>query len=493
MRNQGLGSWPARRARMSPARVALTHQGVDITYAGLAARAQGFAHRLRRLGVRRGDRIAYLGVNHPHAVLTLFAAGLLGAVHLPLNARLTRDELMVIVGDAEPAVVVAGPGHESMAAGLGVPAVVVSGDETGEPIDELVGLDDLAVIMYTSGTTGRPKGTMLTHGNLTWNVCNHLIDIDLRGDDVVLVAAPLFHIAALAQSLLPILVKGGRAVLEPSFDPRRALATIAAERVTVMFGVPTMFALMARSSDFAGAELASLRILECGGAPVPEPLIREYADRGVLFLQGYGMTEAAPGVLYLAAEDAAAKPGTAGVPVFFSDVRVVAPDGRDTADDEPGEIMVAGPNVFGGYWGMPEETAAVLDNGWFRSGDIGVRDGDGFHRIVDRARDMIISGGENVYPAEVENALLGCPGVAECAVIGVPDEKWGEVGKALIVRSGPDVTAGDVLRGLDGRLARFKVPRYVEFVAELPRTASGKLLKARLRREYGGSSEGTPA
>ena len=489
MRNQGLGSWPARRARMSPDRVALTHGGAGTTYAELASEALGFAHRLRRLGVRRGDRVAYLGVNHPHAVRTLFAAGLLGAVYLPLNFRLTRDELMVIVGDAEPVVVVAGPGHEGAAADLDLPSVTVGG-VGGDPIDEPVGLDDLAVLMYTSGTTGRPKGAMLTHGNLTWNVCNHLIDIDLRGDDVVLVAAPLFHIAALAQSLLPILVKGGRAVLVPSFDPQGAAATIAAERVTVMFGVPTMFALLLTAKD---ADFSSLRILECGGAPVPASLIQAYEDRGVPFLQGYGMTEAAPGVLYLAAEDAARRAGTAGVPVFFSDVRVVTPDGRDTADGEPGEILVSGPNVFDGYWGRPDETAAVLDDdGWFRSGDIAVRDADGFHRIVDRAKDLIISGGENIYPAEVESALLSCPGVAECAVIGVPDAKWGEVGQALIVRSSA-VEAADILGSLEGRLAKFKIPRYVRFVDDLPRTASGKLLKARLRREYGGPIEGTTA
>lgn len=433
---------------MTPSRVALTHEGRHLTYAELAEHVNRLAAELRRRGVRRGDRVAYLGPNHPAAVETFFAAGLLGAIYLPLNARLTQPELDRILGDATPAIVVR-PGEFAEL-------------PEAEPVDEPVGLDELSLIMYTSGTTGRPKGAALTHANLTWNVYNHLVDIDLRGDEVTLVTAPLFHIAALAQSMLPTLIKGGRAVLVESFDASHALRLIESERVTCMFGVPAMYSFMTQAPEWDNADLSSLRILECGGAPVPAPLIRTYQARGLTFLQGYGMTEASPGVLYLPPDESVRKAGTAGVPVFFSDVSL-----------DEGEILVRGPNVFSGYWGQaPHE-------GWFRSGDLAERDDEGFYRISGRAKDVIISGGENIYPAEVESVLLTHPAIADVAVVGVPDDKWGEVGKAFVVAL-KALEAAEVLAHCDGRLARYKIPKYVEFVAELPRTASGKILKWRL-------------
>ncbi|WP_275888287.1 acyl-CoA synthetase [Nonomuraea lactucae] len=476
---------------MSPTRVALSHDDVHITYAELADKANRLAAALRARGVNRGDRVAYLGPNHPAAVETFFATGLLGAAYLPLNARLTEAELLFVIRDASPAALVVGPGYGAVP---GAPQVLdpLTPLPDADPIDAPVGLDDLCLIMYTSGTTGRPKGAMLTHANLTWNVYNHLIDLDLRGEDVTLVTAPLFHIAALAQSLLPTLIKGGRAVILSAFDADRVLELIETERVTSMFGVPAMYAFIAGSPRWAEADLSSLRLLECGGAPVPEPLIRTYQDRGLTFLQGYGMTEASPGVLYLSPADSVRKAGTAGVPAFFTDVKLDGAPVRKPASEqgsepdgeqgsEQGEILVRGPNVFAGYWGLPDENAAAsTEDGWFRSGDVAVRDEDGFYRVVDRVKDVIISGGENVYPAEVESALLTHPEIVDSAVIGVPDERWGEVGKAFVVATEPLRTA-DVLAHLDGRLARYKIPKYVEFVAELPRTASGKILRRELR------------
>lgn len=489
MRNQGLGSWPARRARMTPDRVALSYRGDHRTYADLRERVNRLASGL---DVRRGDRVAYLGANQPAMVETFFAAGLLGAVFVPLNTRLAVPELRFILDDAEASVLVLGEERD----GDGLPGRHVGAAEyeeliasgSPEPVDEPVGQDDVCLIMYTSGTTGRPKGAMLTHANLTWNTVNLLVDVPLAHDEVVLISAPMFHIAALAQTLIPSVLKGGRAILEPSFDVERTFDLIEAERVTVMFGVPSMFGFLTRSPRWATADLSSLRHLLCGGAPVPEPLIRTYQDRGLTFLQGYGMTEVAPGALFLGAEHSIAKAGTAGVPCFFSDVRLVAPDGSPAAPGEPGELYVEGPNVMPGYWRRPEESAKVLsEDGWFRSGDIGVADEEGYIRISDRINDVIISGGENIYPAEVESALYEHTGVAECAVIGVPDERWGEVGKALVViRYGVTVEPEDLLKHLDGRLARYKIPKYLEFVGELPKNAAGKLLKAPLRKLYGG-------
>ncbi|TMR24434.1 long-chain fatty acid--CoA ligase [Nonomuraea turkmeniaca] len=488
MRNQGLGSWPARRARMTPGRVALTCRGHDFTYGDLRERTYRLASAL---GVGRGDRVAYLGPNHPALVETFFAAGLLGAVFVPLNTRLATPELRFILEDADASVLLLGEGLD----GQGLPGRHILAAEyedllasgAPEPIDEPVAQDDVCLIMYTSGTTGRPKGAMLTHANLIWNTVNLLVDVPLAHDEVMLISAPMFHIAALAQTLIPAVLKGGRAILEPSFDVERTFDLIEAERVTVMFGVPSMFNVLAQSPRWAKADLSSLRHLLCGGAPVPLPLISTYQERGLTFLQGYGMTETAPGALFLGAEHSVDKAGTAGVPCFFSDVRLVTAGGVDAAPGEPGEVHVQGPNVMSGYWRRPEESAKVLSpDGWFRSGDVGVADEDGYVRITDRLNDVIISGGENIYPAEVESVLYSHPAVAECAVIGVSDDQWGEVGKALVVlRPGATAEAEELLKHLDGRLARFKIPKHLEFVPELPKNAAGKLLKAPLRKLYG--------
>jgi fatty-acyl-CoA synthase len=355
------------------------------------------------------------------------------------------------------------------------------------PIDEPVSLDDLSMVMYTSGTTGRPKGAMLTHGNLTWNAVNVLVDSDLRGDEVTLVCAPLFHTAGLNMTCLPTLLKGGTAVLMDRFDPSAALRLIERHGVTYLFGVPAMYDAMAAAPEWPALELDSLRTLTCGGAPVPDRTIRTYLDRGFTFVQGYGMTEASPGVLFLDRDQVDAKAGSAGVPHFFTDVRVVDLKGNDVAPGEKGEVVVQGPNVMRGYWDLPDETAAAIDEaGWFRTGDVAIVDEDGFVSLVDRVKDMFISGGENVYPAEIEGVLHSHPAVADCAVIGVPDEKWGEVGRALVVLTpGESATELDLLAFLDGRIAGYKVPRSVRFVGELPRSASGKLLKVPLREAYG--------
>lgn len=327
---------------------------------------------------------------------------------------------------------------------------------------------------------------MLTHANVTWNAVNVLVDHDLTADERALVSAPLFHTAGLNMLTLPVLLKGGTCVLVESFAPAATLDLIERHRITFMFGVPTMFDQVARHPRWADADLSSLRILTCGGSPVPTSLIAAYQERGLTFLQGYGMTEASPGTLFLDADHAVGKAGSAGVPHFFSDVRVVHPDFTPVDAGETGEVVVRGPHVMPGYWGLPDETAAVFADGWFRSGDAARVDEDGYVFIVDRIKDMIISGGENIYPAEIEDLLLGHPGIVECAVIGVADDKWGEVPRAVVVpREGVELDPDEVLASLGGRLAKYKIPKSVVVVDELPRTASGKLLKARVRTRYG--------
>ena len=517
MRNEGVGSWTARRARKTPGQVAIVHDGTATSYAELHTRVTRLAASLRARGIDRGDRVAYLGPNHPAFCEVMFATWAVGAVFVPLNARLATPEIAQHIADAGAvllfcaaeraetgadeavvglvrAVVLVGRAGAGAGAGggLGYEALIAAGCD--DWADEPVRLDDPGLIMFTSGTTGQAKGATLTHGNLTWNAINVLVDTDLCSDDVALVVAPLFHSAALCMLSLPVLLKGGTLVIEGAFEPGRVLSLIERHRVSVVFGVPSMYDAIAAAPGWASADLSSLRTLLCGGAPVPLATIECYLGRGLSFIQGYGMTEASPGVLLLDAGHAESKAGSAGVPHFFTDVRIAGPDGADVAAGERGEILAAGPNVMRGYWNQPEATAAALRDGWLRSGDVAAADGDGYVFVTDRLKDVIISGGENIYPAEVENALRAHPAVADCGVIGVPDQRWGEVGRAIVVLR-PGAVAGerDLLEFLDGRIARYKIPKSIRFAAELPRTATGKIAKKVLRAsESVPPSPGTP-
>ena len=515
MLNEGVGSWTARRARKTPGAVALVHDDARLTYGKLHDRVARLTGALRGLGIRRGDRVAYLGPNHPSFVETMFAVWAAGGIFVPLNMRLAGPELTHQLADSGTTALVYAPAQADLVASIRPyvsvrQLVAVDGQAGAAPgyealgyedllagaaphwADEAVSLADPCLIMYTSGTTGRAKGATLTHGNITWNAVNVLVDTDMRSDEVALVVAPLFHTAALNMLCLPVLLKGGTAVIESAFDPRRAIEAIARHRVTVMFGVPAIYDAMAAQPGWPDADLSSLRTLLCGGAPVPHATIRAYLNRGLSFIQGYGMTEASPGALLLDSAHAESKAGSAGVPHFFTDVRIVRPDFGEAAAGERGEIVVAGPNVMSGYWNQPEATAQALADGtWLRSGDVAVSDQDGYVFVADRVKDVIISGGENIYPAEVENALRGHPDVADCAVIGVPDEKWGEVGRAVVVlRPGTRPQDRDILAFLDGRIARYKIPKSVRFADGLPRTATGKILKRALRENYGDTDQG---
>jgi fatty-acyl-CoA synthase len=512
MRNQGLGSWTARRARNSPEAVALVHRGRGQSYLDLHRRTLATAGRLREAGVRGGDRVGYLGPNHPAYLETLFAAGMLGAIFVPLNTRLVPAELAYCLTDSGTSVLVctedfAEAGRAATAGIEHAPALLSAEDADGKPasssppeLDEPVALEDPCMILYTSGTTGRPKGVVLSHGNLTWNALNVLVDTDLAHDEVTLVSAPLFHTASLGMTCLPTLLKGGTVVLEESFDEHRTLELIASHRVTLLFGVPAMYQRLADAPGFADADLGSIRTLMCGGAPVPRALIDRYLARGLGFIQGFGLTEASPGTLLLDAEHTVSKAGSAGVPHFFTDVQLVPQDAAGPAAAVPavpgqiGELCVRGPNVMLGYWNRPEESESALSEGWLRTGDLGVADEDGYIRIVDRLKELIISGGENISPAEVEEVFYRHPAIAECAVIGVPDERWGEVGRAVVVarpahrpedEAAAAALSATLLEFAARHLAKYKVPKSVVFADTLPRSGAGKALKTVLRAQYG--------
>lgn len=506
MLDSGIGSWPARRARMTPGARAFVQDDAVVTYADVDRLVEAVAHGLRARGVAAGDRVAFLGLNSIELAVTLFATARLGAVFLPLNTRLAPPELAWILTDAEPSLLIHTDDFDEAVAseavatlGLRKHRFTAAGGRgldrlaapTGERIDVEVGLDDVFMIQYTSGTSGRPKGVMLTHGNIAWNAFNLLVDVDVRSDEIALVTAPLFHTAALNQVLLPTFLKGGTSLIAARFDPAAAIATIERERVTLLFGVTSMYQALAQEPTWATADLDSLRSALSGGAPIPRTLLDTWQSRGLHIIQGYGLTEASPGTTMLRAGDGLDKLGSAGTPCFFTDVRVVAPGDEAAAPGQAGEVHVSGPNVTPGYWHNGAATEAAFDGPWLRTGDVAMFDDDGFLYVVDRVKDMFISGGENVYPAEVEQALYTHPDVAEAAVIGVPDERWGEVGRAVVVRRpGSALTESDLLKHLDGRIARYKIPKAVVFVDEIPHNASGKLLKSRVRELYG-TPEGT--
>jgi fatty-acyl-CoA synthase len=512
MRDQGLGSWPERRLRISPDRDALWFEGTTTTHREFADRVRRTAGALAGLGIQAGDRVAWTGGNHPSALETLYACGQLGAIWVPVNARLTPPEAEYVLTHSGASAVVHGRDHGELVDALRdrLPAVrswIAAEPPTAggtaslpyeellaaadpEPRDEPVGLDDPCLIMYTSGTTGRPKGAVLTHGNMTWNATNQLLGFDFGPTERTLALAPLFHIGGLNGTVNPTLLRGGCAVIVRRFDPAETLRVIEEQRVNSFFAVPTMLDAMARQPEFATRDLSALRSIGAAGAAVPLPTLRTWLDRGVTMQQAYGMTEAAPGCTVLDSADAERKVGSAGKPVFFTDVRVVRPDGSPAEVDEVGEVVVQGPNVMAGYWNDPGQTAAVLVDGWYHTGDAGSVDGEGFLYIRDRYKDMIISGGENVYPAEVESALLELPGVIEAAVIGVPDERWGEVGLAVVVPApGAALDEEAVREALRERLAGFKIPRSIRFAEDLPKTATGKIRKPDLRTRYAPTGE----
>lgn len=498
--NVGVGSFPRRRAQVRPDSIAWEFEGAGTSYGEVAHRVDALASALQAQGVRGGDRVAYVGFNHPALLEVFFAANLAGATCVLVNPRLAEEEVRFILQDCGARVSVFGSEQVALANALpevtrwvGVERVAsdtVAGDlesliaahRTSPPLVPAAADDDVALIMYTSGTTGRPKGAMLTHRNLTYQYLNALLSTDVRQDEVHLAVAPLFHIAGLNMMTLPSFMLGGRLIIHRAFRPDAVLSTIGREGVTSSFMVPAMIDALAQHPDFGAARLGSLRSIMVGGSPLPERSIRVWSERGVRIMQGFGMTETAPGVCLLDARDAEAKAGSAGRPHFFSEVRLVDPvSGRDVGVGQAGEVWVRGPQVMSGYWNRPEASAEALAGGWYHSGDVAVRDIEGYFTIKDRLKDMYISGGENVYPAEVENALLNVPGVLEAAVVGVPDERWGESGCAFVVVA-PGM--GDVERvriGLAQRLARYKLPRDIVVVAELPRTTTGKLRKSELR------------
>ncbi len=459
-----VGEWPTRWANLYPDEPCVKCGDTWYSKREFCNRINRLAHALQDKGVRKGDRVAGLLANGNEFLEILFACSKIGAIMVPLNFRLAAPELEYILGDCQPKLLFYSPEFLLMVDLLrekvsGIQEFIserpggkegdldyaswISGfpEEEPEPEQEVT-LEDPQFIMYTSGTTGKPKGAVLVHGNTQWNGINAIILYGFTKSDIGLTSAPLFHIGGLSASATPNLYVGARLVIQRFFNPSETLKLIEEEKINTMFGIPVMFQMMAMAPEFAETDFSSVKFFIAGGAPCPKALIETYLEKGVVFNQGYGLTETAPAVSALRSEEAERKLGSAGKPLFHVDVAIVDDDDRMLPPGEMGEVVVRGPNVFKEYWKLPEETAKAKKGGWFHTGDMGYIDGEGYLWLVDRKKDMYISGGENVYPAEVEDVIFKMEEVADVGVIGIPDEKWGEVGMAIVVPK-PGVTLSE--------------------------------------------------
>jgi fatty-acyl-CoA synthase len=482
-----------RRAELTPAAVAFEEiaTGRTFTFAQVDDGAERGAALLGSLGLAEGDRVAVLCHNNAIFFELLFACAKAGLVLVPLNWRQTPAELTPILADCQAKLLLTDSANGGLAAELAAAVPVLSFDDYEARRAAAPRLDTAApwptdrvwYLLYTSGTTGRPKAVIQTAGMALANAVNVQQATGLGAGDDTLNFLPLFHTAGINLHALPVFIAGGTSRIIPKFEPDAVIDLIAAGKLSLFFGVPAIYQAISLHPAFATTDFSRVRHWGCGGAPMPEPLLRAFLDRGVTVCNGMGMTETGPTVFLMDAARALEKIGSVGKPQLLAEVRLVDIDDRDVAQGERGELLFRGPGITPGYFNNPEATArAFAPGGWLRSGDVGRMDADGYYYVVDRIKDMFISGGENVYPAEVEIVLHAHPAVLEAAVLGVPDAKWGEVGHAVILlRPGGAASAEDLRLHARASLAAYKVPKFFTLVEDFPRTAAGKIQKHVLR------------
>jgi fatty-acyl-CoA synthase len=497
------------RARLSPGNTALVEAatGERYTYAELDGRAIRCARMwLYGLGLRPGNRVGIISGNRVEFLDAVFAAAKSGVVLVPLNTRLTAHELGFIVRDAGLSALMYDDENRAVVHRLRTGVEIdhwIAFDEPDDPLDQdyadLVLTrgsgssvrrrcrpEDPYCLLYTSGTTGRPKGVITPHRQVVWNAYNTVVCWQLGETDVTSIFTPLYYAGGLGAFLTPIILAGGTVVLHAGFNATEVWRMIETERCTVVLGVPTIWTMLADVPEFGDVVLDHVRWFISGGAPLPRHLIDIYRKRGIVLRQGYGLTEVGVNCFSMSNEDAWEKAGSIGRPLMFTEAKITDEGGQEAAPGEVGELCFRGPHVSNGYWNNPEATAAAIDRqGWFHTGDMARCDEDGFYYIAGRAKDMFISGGVNVYPAEIENQLLQHPSLSDAAVIGAPHETWGEVGVAYVVAAeGKEVVADKLASFVESRLARYKVPNEFIVTSELPRTAYGKVVKGELVEEW---------
>ncbi len=499
---RGIGYWLTKREVLCPDKEAVVDGERRLTYRELNRRVNRLARALEGRGFAYGDRVGMLAYNCLEFIEVIMAAAKLGLVLVPLNWRLKAPELAFQMNDSGTRALVFDPELAPLAQAVRAEArvdtaIVLGGEDVhGATAYEtlLAGQSDAEptpakepdgdtphIIMYTAGTTGKPKGAILSQGASFWNAVN-LEGIDFTSRDRDLLVLPMFHIGGIGLFTLPMLYHGATVVIMRTFDPAVCLRLLVRENITLFFGVPAVFLFLIQHPDFSADAFRNVRMVMSGGAPLPVSLVKRYLDAGIVLQQGFGMSEAAPSIATLAKELAMAKAGSIGRAVYHLDVRIVDDDMNDLPANEVGELVMRGPNIMQGYWNRPDATEEAFRGGWFHSGDLARMDEDGDLFIVERKKDMFISGGENVYPAEVENVIYELPQVSEVAVIGVKDEKWGEVGKAVVaLKEGQTLTGDEIIEHLRSRLAKYKIPKSVDFIGALPRNAAGKVLKTVLR------------
>ena len=509
-----IGDYLGRREIYSPNALAVVdygkHPPLRLNYRELNQRAKRFANLLREhANIGKGDRVAILARDGVEHLDCFFACGKLGAVHMALNWRLHQRELASLIAITEPKVLIYSDDFrasvdeiKSSSAGSAIEhyfhvegeGVVGShhfetaleaapdGPVTCETLDK----EDTACLLFTGGTTGLPKGAEISHRMISWNVLNTIIH-DLNRGDVYLNVFPLFHAGGLFAYLSSQIALGGATIIVRQFDPEQVLELIERERVSVFAAIPTMYQMITQAPNWSRADLSSLRFCTSGGAPLPLPVIDQYTrEKGIQFKQGFGMTEFGPGLFALAPEDAVRKAGSIGRPNFFIDARVVDKHNEPLDSNQIGELVLKGPSLCSGYFGNPEASADMVDNeGWFHTGDLVSYDEDWYFYVHDRKKDMFISGGENIYPREIETVLYRHPAVHLCAVIGVPDPKWGEVGKACVtLKPNVKTSADELMAFMTNNLASYKMPKSVAILDELPLSGIGKILKRDLREQF---------
>ncbi|CAN0307828.1 unnamed protein product [Discosporangium mesarthrocarpum] len=490
-----LSHWIERWADFQPDKSAIRFEGRDITYAAFDQRIRRIAGLLHHdLDVEHGDRVAFLGLNSPDMLALMFACARIGAMLVPLNWRLAPPEHLYILQNAGAKVLFCeddfAEGTQSIEEDLTDCRVVsMTTDFEGlvnkappDTVDPAVGPDDPLLIVYTSGTTGRPKGAVLTQNAMTFNAINSIAMHDMTSEDVIFTNLPMFHVGGLNIQTTPALHAGATVIMHRRFDPDATVRVIKEEKPTLMILVPALMAAVQQHPAWAEIDFSSLRAINTGSTTIPMSLVDAYLDRDVPIIQVYGSTETAPIVIHQRIPDAWATKGSTGRAALHCDARIEDASGTVLGPDDRGEIVVRGPNIMSGYWNDPEATAEVLKDGWFHTGDIGHIDENGLFYVDDRVKDVIISGSENIYPAELEMVLDRCDQITESAVIGRADEKWGEVPVAVVVLAeNSKLKREGVLRLFEGELARFKHPRDVIFTDALPRNVMGKVLKFELR------------